>query len=454
MNILNGLGHAAGGFARGMQMSEQIQDMKDRRDERKNKKDIDAQIKQAGVDAASGYYQEYEPITVENPTGGISPPNGQSSQQDGQLPVGLADLDYTSPSDQTQVVQRFADGGMVQDQKSMVAQVNAASPGLESFQSQQSAPVSRPKPNPGMAMSRSFSAMRDKAMELGRPDLALQYQQAGFQIRDRMYNEGIKNAQRAFDMTGDIGGFVKVYNDIIDDDAKVDGYEKTDNGYKLKINMGGNIVEREFKPEQIRDMVMSFNDPAARYAAERAAMDARNKKTFETDEDIRKENAKPHAVGLDSVLVGGDGKVIYDGSANRPKFRNDQEVYAAANDPADPRHDIAVKMIKQQHGEKVSIARESRAPKEAKQPTLEDRAYEDWKAKPENSGKGISDFLKDKASWGKDIGLDTVTTSTSTIDPVTGAETSKETRSTKVPRGQEQSKPAAKKEFNLDKYLH
>lgn len=444
MNILAGLGHAAGGFAKGMVLGEQIKDMKDKRDQR----EIEKQIKQAGIDLLG--MDDEEPITVENPTGGIAPPSNQNSQ----MPAGLGSLDYTSQNQDTQLTQNFADGGMVQDPNSMVAQVSQGA-GLGDMQPQQSAQAPKPKNvNYGAKLSKAFSAMRDKAAELGRPDLAMQYQQAGFQVRDRLYNEGIKNAQRAFDMTGDIGGFVKVYNDIIDDDAKVDGYEKTETGYKLKINAGGNIIEREFKPEQIRDMVMSFNDPAARYAAERTAMEARNKKTFETDEDIRKEKAKLHTVGLDSVIVDGSGKTVYDGSANRPKFKNEQDVYAAANDPTDPRYDMAKKMIKQQHGEKVSIARESRPPKEAKQPTLEDRAFEDWKQKPENAGKGISDFLKDKAQWGKDIGLDSVTTSETKIDPVTGAEIGKTSRTSKVPHENEPAKPAPKKDFNLHKYLN
>jgi hypothetical protein len=442
MNVLAGLGYAAEGFAKGALMAEKIKDMKDKRDQR----EIEKEIRQAGVDILGA--DDEEPITVENPTGGIAPPSNQNSQ----LPAGLGSLDYTSPNEDTQLVQKFADGGMVQDQNSMVAQVNQGI-GLDSMQQQPAAaPQQKQKPNYGAKLSKAYSAMRDKAIALGRPDLAGDYQNLGFQIRDRLYKEGITNAQRSFDMTGDIGGFVKVYNDVIDDDAKVDSYERTENGYKLKLNIGGQTVEREFKPEQIRDMVMSFNDPAARYAAERVAMEARNKKTFETDEDIRKEKAKLHTVGLDSVVVDGTGKTVYDGSANRPKFKNDQEVYQAANDPQDPRNQLAKSMIKQMREEKVSVAVASRAPKEPKEKSLDDRAYEDWKAKPENASKGISDFLKDKASWGKDIGLDTVTTSTSTIDPTTGAETSKESRVTKVPRG-ESTQSGKKKDFDLHKYL-
>lgn len=453
MSFLAGLGAFAGGVGNGMMMGEKIQDMKDKRDKRKSQDEIDKQIKEAGLNGAKEYYDS---IQVED----FGQPQSQQVQQsqDSQLPVGLGTIDYTSPNEQTQLVQQFADGGMVQDPNAMVNQVNNNA-GLTSMQPTQPAPKSaaKQKPNPGYAMSKSFSAMRDKAMELGRPDLALEYQQAGFQVRDRLYKEGISNAQRAFDMTGDIGGFVKVYNDIIDDDARVDGYERTENGYKLKINNGGNIIEREFKPEQIRDMVMSFNDPGARYAAERAAMDARNKKTFETDEDIRKakatEGAKLHTVGLDSVMVDGTGKTVYDGSANRPKFKNDQEVYQAANDPQDPRNQLAKSMIKQMREEKVSVAVASRAPKDPKEKSLDDRAFDDWSKKPENAGKGISDFLRDKAQWGNDVGLDTVTTITSKVDPVTGAEISKESRTTKVPRGQA-TQSGKKPTFDLNKYLN
>lgn len=452
MSLLMGLGSFAGGVAKGVQLSEQIDDMKTKRDERKKQKDIDAQIKQAGVDA---FNLDDDPIQVADPQA----PAQQSPAQNTML--GLGNVNYMDQTTQvaqpTQsapdyTVQRFADGGMVQDQTAMVTQVNNNA-GLSSMQPT-SQPQAKPKKSPGYALSKSFSAMRDKALELGRPDLALEYQQAGFKIRDQLFKTEVTKAQQAFDMTGDIGGFVKAYNDAIDDGSSVDSYERTDTGYKLRINNNGQMIEREFKPEQIRDMVMTFSDPAARYAAERSAMEARNKKTFETDEDIRKaqatEKAKVHAVGLDSVLVG-DGKVVYDGSANRPTFRNEQDVYKAANDPTDPRNSLAKSMLKQQQDDKVRVARESRAPKEAKEKSLDDRAFDDWANKPENAGKGISDYLKDKSTWGKDIGLDTVTTSESKLDPTTGAEVSKTSRTSKVPR--QESKPAPKKDFNLDKYL-
>lgn len=462
MSFLQGLGAFAGGVGKGMQLTEQIQDMKEKREDRKKQKDILEEIKNAGINELNKDQQSIQ----------IADPNAApiQQQQNEQMPYGLGSVDYTSQPQSTQVaqieqqnypnfqVQKFADGGMVQDQSAMVTQVNNNA-GLSSMQpTQQTQQVqAKPKKNPGYALSKSFSAMRDKALELGRPDLALQYQQAGFQIRDRLFKDGLADAQRTFDMTGGIDGFVKLYNDAIDDGAGVDSYERTPNGYKLLLNMNGQKVEREFSADQIRDMVMNFNDPAARYAAERSAMEARNKKTFETNEEIRKaqatEKAKVHSVGLDSVLVGNDGNVIYDGSGNRPKFRNDQEVYAAANDPADPRNAVAKSMIKQMHTEKVAVARESRAPKEDKKPSLEERAYEDWAKKPENAGKGISDFLKDKSQWGSGVGLDTVTTSETTIDPRTGAETGKMSRTTKVPKGEELPNKN-KGSFDLNKFLH
>ena len=316
MNILTGLGHAAGGFARGAILGEHIQEMKDKRENRR----IEKEIQQAGIDILN--QEDEEPITVENPTGGIAPPG---STQNSQLPVGLSTLDYTSPNEQTQVVQKFADGGMVQDQNSLVSQVNQAS-GLSSMQPQQQvAPVAKQRSNPGIKLSKAYNAMRDKAIELGRPDLAMQYQQVGFQVRDRMFKEGLQGAQRAYETTGDIGGFVKLY-DSIDDGVDVTGYERTPAGYKIKFSSNGQEAEREFTPDQIRDMVMNFNDPAARYAAERQAMAAREKKTFETDEEIRKQNAieagKTHERDPYKTYVDGSGKVVQEAKEKPDGWKN------------------------------------------------------------------------------------------------------------------------------------
>jgi hypothetical protein len=292
--ILQGLGAFAGGVAKGATLAEGIEDMKDRRQERKerkNQKSIEDQIKQAGVDAAAQYYEPIQVQDFQQPQQQIQP----STQE--QMPIGLSNIDYTTQNQPTQMVQQFADGGLVQDPKSLVNQVNQNA-GLDTLQpARQQMPVAaqpqqrqqqQERPNPGIAMSRSFNAMRDKAMELGRPDMAIQYQQAGFQIRDRMFKDGLENAQRAYDTTGDIGGFVKLY-DSIDDGVDVTGYERTPNGYKIKFSSNGTEGEQEYTPEQIKDLIMNFSDPAARYAAERQAQAARSKKTFETDEEIRKE---------------------------------------------------------------------------------------------------------------------------------------------------------------------
>jgi hypothetical protein len=418
------LGSLVNGFANGITIGDKINSI---REDRKNK-DIEKQIREAGIPHLKNGSDD------NNSSSGL---NELSSSENKILP---ASNDNVS-ADNSQTIQQTQNSGLSSLQ-------NPAQPTQQTIQQSTQTPAQQEKkPNHGMNLSSAYNAMRDKAFELGRPDLALKYQDIGFQVRDRMYKENIVNAQRQFDLTGDIGGFVKAYNSVVDDGVSVEGYERTDNGYKLKIRHGNNVFERELKPEQIRDMVMNFNDPAARYALERKALDERNKKVFETDEEIRKsketENNKVHTVGLDSMLIKGDGSKIYDGSGNRPAFKNEQDVYAAANDPKDPRYEVARKIIAQQRSEKVSLARESRAPREI---PLEKQAYQDWKTKPENKGLGLSDYMRAKASWGSSPMYDSVTESETKFD--SQGNEKKTSRTSKVPKNQ-----GTKEQFNLDDYL-
>jgi hypothetical protein len=257
-----------------------------------------------------------------NNVGGINPTTAQTLAARNKV-RGFADGGLVAEENAfSNEVKRLGGGSMVQDAASLVGQVNQNTP-QPTAQPETGLPTEeqpQEKVNYGKRLSASFNAMRDKALELGRADLAKDYQDAGFQIRDRMFKENLQGAQRAFQMTGDIGGFVQTYNDAIDDDANIDGYEQTPEGtYRLKLNVKGNIVDKEFTQEQIQQMVMEFSDPSARYAAERQAQAERSKKTFDTDEDIRKsqatESGKVHSVGAGTKLVTSEGVEI----ANNPK---------------------------------------------------------------------------------------------------------------------------------------
>lgn len=235
-------------------------------------------------------------------------------------------------------IKRLRGDSMVQDPKSFTTQVNYQA-GLESVEQPQPQPAQvQAKTNYGKTLSGSFNAMRDKAIEIGRPDLAKDYHDAGFQIRDRMFKENLTGAQRAYQLTGDIGGFVSVYNDAIDDDANIEGYEKTPQGtFILNINDAGNKMQREVSQDDIQRMVMEFSDPAYRYAAERDAQAKRNNKTFETDEEIRKsqgqEAAKVHNVPQGGRLVNSQGLELANNPANPKKERGETDLEFYQRDP-------------------------------------------------------------------------------------------------------------------------
>lgn len=470
MSVLAGLGAFAGGVAKGAVFGEKINAMKDERKARAaQQKAMDAffktlEEKNATKPGLANFTNTNDlsiPTAIDY-TSGAGVMSDQPEQQAQNPAIGTTYPDYTP--------QKFADGGMVQDPNAFVNQVQQptqqqASPmqsvGLDSLAKKQAAPTQqKPRKNPFQIASDLKDAYYEAAKVAhaeGGNDLAMKFMTLGFEQEDKLYKHEKNKALNAFDLTGDVNALVPLYNDQVPDGHTITSASQTPDGkYKFSIQApNGKQIEQTYSKDDILGMVSSIDDPATRFALRAKSLLERQNKLFDAELDVQKhkeiEANKVHTVGLDSVLMDGKGNKLYDGSANRPKFKNEQDVYAAANDPADPRSQLAKSIIRQQREEKISTATASRAPREI---PLEKLAYADWQKKPENSGKGISDFLKDKASWGKDIGLDTVTTSTSTIDPVTGAETSKETRSTKVPRGQEPTKPAAKKDFNLDKYLH
>lgn len=460
MGGLTGLGSFAGGLVKGYSAGLDIKDKMAQRDIRDKKKKIEDDALEAGKNVAP-IFDDESPIRVNDTAdfGGMTANNTMGSEPMQTSDYGLGLLNYGDGKPQNTTsglasVQRFADGGLVQEPPKPMAfesqspikdlQQTAGLDAINQTQAQPQAAQQARKPNFGKTLSAKYNAMRDKAMELGDMQLATEYEQAGFKIRDRMFNEGIGKANNQFKLTGDIKGYVDMYNHAIDDGSQVEGYEPTQNGYKMQINNGGNVIEQEFTADQIRDLVMDFHDPATRYAAEREFMEKRKQKTFETDEDIRKskenEKNKVQTFGLDSIAMQ-NGQVIYDGSKNRQALKDALDVQRAAENPNDPNYELANKILARQKKEKIETAIASRAPRAEREPSFERLAYEDWSKEPVNKGKGKNQYLKEKSTWGKDEPLDSVT-ETSTV--YEGDTEKKVSRTSKVPKQNQAAKPAVK----------
>ena len=342
------IGGFAGGLASGLDRGMRLRDNMDKRKEKKTLKAQDDEI-------AKAFATKFDSYDAPAPTAQGNAMQVQPAQDNFGLNQ-FAKTNFVDPAkeDETQVTQNFKNGGMVvkkhadgglitqeppmaADQSSLVGQVQQNTPALSA------APESlQPKQvDKGLRLSQSYNAARDKAIELGRMDKAKEFQDMGFQIRDRMTKEGLPAAQRQFQMTGDIGGFVNLYNNAVEDDANIDGFEKTANGYMLKINEGGNITQREVANEELEGMIMQFSDPAARYAMEREALAKRNGEIFKTDEEIRKARAlekdkaalETKVLAPGGMLVDNTGKELVNNPKPPPRERGETDAEFYMRDP-------------------------------------------------------------------------------------------------------------------------
>jgi hypothetical protein len=101
----------------------------------------------------------------------------------------------------------------------------------------------------------------------------------------------------------------------------------------------------------------------------------------------------------------GKGQIILEGGGKMDVPKNEFEL-AWKEAGGDPK--LAGEILVRQ---KSRIAAAGRAPDKQSD---DDLTYADWKKKPANKNKGRDDYAKEKASWGKDTGIEEVTEETST----------------------------------------
>lgn len=360
------------------------------------------------------------------------------------------------------MVRKYAEGGLVSlvaDPEGVSYKTNMAA-GLSAVQPtepvQQPAQMVQPagqsqnrKIDFGRTQSARMNAARDKALELGDFKSAQDFQEVGFKFRDDMFKKGLPMAQQVFAKTGDIGGYVKLYNETHDDGYNVESHTKNEDGtYALKMrDPSGAVQDMNMTPDEMKQMVYQLSSPAARYAGEMQALQDRAEAKFKTDEKIREENAKGYTLNQgDKRFVA--GKLEADNPKADGGLSDLLDVQKAAENPADPNFDIANKILARQKTEKIETAvamRPPRAPATPREPSFERMAYDDWAREPQNKGKGRNQYLREKATWSQSEPLDSVTQTTERYDGE--GNVTKESRTSKVkpkPTGKQVAKPFSK----------
>ena len=435
--FLQGLGEIAEGGIKGYEFAENMKDKiaarKEKDQERKNKKQYEESMK--GV---KNIYVEETPVQSQGINQFAQEPTQQTKQPEGAMSYGLGSLDYMQEKQPIQMsnyknggmVRKYADGGLVSmaaDPEGVSYKTNIAA-GLNSVQpvapvqqpvqqEQSAAPAQNRKIDFGRTQSARMNAARDKALELGDFKSAQDFQEVGFKFRDDMFKKSLPMAQQVFAKTGDISGYVKLYNDTHDDGYNVESHTKNDDGtYALKMrDPSGAVQDMNMTPDEMKQMVYQLSNPAARYAGEMEALKERASATFKTDEEIRKKNAEGYTLNQgDKRFV--SGKLEADNPKADGGLSDLLDVQKAAENPADPNFDIANKILARQKEEKISTATAMRAPRAEREPSFERMAYEDWAAEPQNKGKGRNQYLREKANWSQSEPLDSVTQSTERYD--------------------------------------
>jgi hypothetical protein len=454
-NIGSFMGGAVGGYKTGLDLQKAINDKKYEEEQAKNIAGWKApQGVGAESSAADKVDAEGQPKVVDLAN------SNQTVQQPAPVATGAVD---TNPNMIN--VARFAEGGRVAaaalglDADSMAAAAQSQQPqptqqaptptaGLGAAPSQQpQAPTPQQLQksyNTGKQMKQTLSKMMDTAAKYGKADDALKYFNATFGIEEKMIKENLPSAQRQFMTTGDPSGLINLYNDTFDDNHQIVDYSRNEDGtYTFKAQgPNGKTFDVKHTSEELEGLLATFQDPNARWKAKQAAATARAQKTFETDEDIRKEKAKGLTLSAGQKHVREDGTVVDNPKEDSSLSETELAFKASKGDKE------AAKALDVITSHKSRVSAAGRAPKEK---SFEVQAYEDWANEPANKGKGRNQYLKEKANWKEEGGLDTVTTSTETFDEKTMA-VSKQSRTSKVKPEPPQKPQSADYKAYMERY--
>jgi hypothetical protein len=137
-------------------------------------------------------------------------------------------------------------------------------------------------------------------------------------------------------------------------------------------------------------------------AAERALKDG-NLATYEKFKSSIPKDTFTKLAENEKLFNDRTGALIAEGNKKAEKIEVNEMIFRAAAGDKD-----AQAFLDKMSAIDIKKAVAGRAPTRASD---DDQSYADWKSKPQNKGKGRDDYMKEKASWGKnnDLDIQTVT---------------------------------------------
>lgn len=163
------------------------------------------------------------------------------------------------------------------------------------------------------AANRSLKAMSDKAAQLGRADLALDYHIKGMKVREQLRQRAADNARMQYEATGDVGVYRDFINDYMPGDVRFSAITKDGDGYTLAGEKAGQPFQTRMKPEELRSFIGQVTNPDVQRALEA--------KRAEQLYQIRVEQAKkgPTVVAPGSTAVFPSGQTFT--APEKPEFK-------------------------------------------------------------------------------------------------------------------------------------
>jgi cell division protein FtsB len=115
-----------------------------------------------------------------------------------------------------------------------------------------------------------YQASHKKALEIGRPDLALEYAQKGMPLREQVRQKSFDTARAQYEATGNFEPIRAAYNKYIENGINIDSIQTDESG---KITMrtstaDGKTGKRNLTPEEFKGMLNFAQNPAAARAIE------------------------------------------------------------------------------------------------------------------------------------------------------------------------------------------
>lgn len=149
-------------------------------------------------------------------------------------------------------------------------------------------------------MLQASKGMYEAALRMNRPDLAQGYYQQMTQNRDALLSVANQRAERVYRATGNISGYVDVYNRFLADGQSIDAFTAMPDGsHKFTINDGGKTRDVVVPKDKLGDYLLALRDPkrVAEIEQKRAEL------LFKAQADAQEALNKPVAIGKDQTLV-------------------------------------------------------------------------------------------------------------------------------------------------------